>query len=1103
MSKKSKFLPPLWTRDGLNYPNPGSWSRNVSFNKLAILARNLDTSRSKDHPDKLYSVPTPWARLLLFETALYDKNHPAHAEVQSQWRGLLGLVGLANVLGLGEKLRSVPFDLSAQRDGDLKNAFRELRPRHPSGERDLEQGKWDSFGLIFLDHALLGGTSPRTLIFTGIAHQCPPSIPFRTPQGRLADPAEYYRGRDPLFLDVLRQWIDHLKATISQDDKIIRWLGQSLSDANAQPESRYEKLIVALDDWLEDIGPTEGAVELVLAALGGLPFPYDFIRHVEGAKIPRKSDLFFDGRDNLILGYRPGNSQGRGSQLVDAHDNRLAGQPVTVWPGHQVAAGQPLPQNFDFLPADVRVVRDPAEELFEDLLIEVEVFDPKAASCLTLNNKTYLLPFRQEVVKLFSEAELAKIVRQTTIRQLDSATIRVEAKFPLGRGWNVKAFRDYRLDEHVVDSESHATQYLAMWPDFVCEGKDDADRPYFGHYFYYTSPGGMDQVEFAPLREDVLQRSIPEQGRTWYMSPEPLRGFVGSLGDKRGLLLINNRAALRPTRHWKVGVDFGSTHTSVFYREVQRADGDNWVDVRDRQITPLVIEPRVRILTRGEAFDIQGNFFPYRTVTQARPGGEPTGEAALTTQLSMPLGNAEYHADDWLPREGLVFLGSLLDGEPVNLETDLKWNIDRNNHTTSAFLRSLLIMVEAEAVSRGARIARVAHAFPTAFPDELEIKHSREWEAVSRCVGVPVDNDPISEAVATCRHLWKQQEAMPTANIIALDVGGSTTDIAIWFDETLQSQESVKIAAGAASRYVESPAAAGFRQWLLKKLSEDEPFKTQRFFPSNFPAKELNRRKYHAALKRLSENRHMESFVKLVQVSARNNADVRQFLSPVVLIFGAISYFAGLLTRKIGYGEEKKYYLYFCGRGGQLLLWIPEGREFVQEMFEVGVAGPHAPASAASKSAARVSDYPKEEVGRGLLIEGQFEVGRGGGPGGMFAEAGATVTVGEQGYGELPWHGNLGYEELLRAKDNVPPQERMTLFRHFVQIFSSTPRTRDIAAKLRLAEHFHSVNFRDALRQRLADNLRGGNDRALIEPLFITEAKVLIELVAGQQGLFD
>ncbi len=88
MERIPKFLSPLITRDGLNYEKPGQWKRDVGLNKLETLARNLDTSRSKNHPDKLYSVPTPWARLLLFESALYDKDHPAHLEVRNEWRGM-------------------------------------------------------------------------------------------------------------------------------------------------------------------------------------------------------------------------------------------------------------------------------------------------------------------------------------------------------------------------------------------------------------------------------------------------------------------------------------------------------------------------------------------------------------------------------------------------------------------------------------------------------------------------------------------------------------------------------------------------------------------------------------------------------------------------------------------------------------------------------------------------------------------------------------------------------------------------------------------------------------------------------------------------------
>ena len=174
----SKFLSPLSTRDGLKYPTPGSWY-DAGFNKLATLAKNLDTSKSKNHPDKLYSVPSPWARLLLFESALYDPNHPGHLEVRNQWRGLLGFLGLADVLGLAGQLAVRSFNLTNEPAGNLKRAFALLSPQHINEAGvDQEEGKWDKFGLIYLDDLLLGATSPRTLVFTGLQHKCPSTIPL-------------------------------------------------------------------------------------------------------------------------------------------------------------------------------------------------------------------------------------------------------------------------------------------------------------------------------------------------------------------------------------------------------------------------------------------------------------------------------------------------------------------------------------------------------------------------------------------------------------------------------------------------------------------------------------------------------------------------------------------------------------------------------------------------------------------------------------------------------------------------------------------------------------------------------------------------------------
>jgi hypothetical protein len=1098
MSSKSKFLPPIVTRDGLSYPAPGDWMQNVSFNKLATLAKNLDTSKSRTNADKLHSVPTPWARLLLFETALFEKGHPAHYEVRDQWRGLLGLIGLANILGLKEQIQVKPFNLRSESPGDLRDAFTTLRPRHLINERDQETDKWDTFGLISVNGNVIGSTSPRTLVFTGISHLCPISIPFRSLRGSLIDPAEYYRGTDSMLLSALRQWIQTLHRSIQMDQSFIRWLGERPTDPNAQPESRAGKTLNALQEWMNEIDDSEEQVQIVMSDHSRLPGRYQVIKHIHSAELTRDSDLFLQDRTNLMVLFRPHAD----SRLVDSHDNELTGESINLFSGHRITYGQSLPQRLDFLPADVTVIDNPVE-LFEEALIEIQIIESRNIVCLTLEKKNYLLPFKEKVLELFSRDELAALIQEMKIQRIDASTIRVELNLPLVKGRKVKVHKNFIQNQTIItnDKTDHPTQYVAMWPDFVCFEKNRDDKAVYDQYFYYTNDSqepGQVQVAFKPIAETIVERNIAGKGRTWYLCDKPIPGFIGSVSGKKGLLLINYNKIERPTKYWKVGVDFGSTHTSLFYREVEIQGDGTW---RGKgPITPLYLQPRVLILTQGEAAQIQENFFLYRA-TGGKAGQRR--EIALTTQLSMPLGFADYHRDDWLPREGQIFLGSILDGARTELETDLKWNSDRNNHTISSFLRSLLIMVKAEAIHNSAEIATVEHAYPTAFSDELELKHTEEWNAVERCVHVSVNPQPLSEAVAVCRHLWLEQRALPVANMIALDIGGSTTDIAVWSKGPLRLQESVKMAAGAASRYVEAPAMAGFCQWLVKKLSEDEPFKSHRIVRANFSAEDVaDRRIYHAVLKRLSENGQMDSFINLIKISGKNNPDVRAFLFPIVVILSALSYFAGLLTRKILSTTDEEFYVFFCGRGGQLLRWVPQGEGVMNEVFAAGIRGPDQ-TRPMPKAHIQISSFPKEEVGRGLLIERPLQVDVSNTAEGIFSEAAATVTVGESGYGELAWNGGLRYVDLERARDLIPPIESMTELINFVNTLILSPLTGDLAASYGLQQLIRQPLFRNTLSQRLSDNLTGGKDSALIEPLFITEAKVLLELVTGKRDLFD
>lgn len=1089
--KKSKFLPPLITRDGLNYPRSGSWMRNVSFNKLATLAKNLDTSRSKNHPDKLHSIPTPWARLLLFESALYDKDHPAHEEVTNQWRGLLGLIGLAKVLGLEHKLDVPTFSLPGEAPGDLKNAFDVLRPQHVMDGRDLEQNKWNDFGLIYFDGALLGGTSPRTIVFTGISHQCPPNIPFRSEQGRLSDPSAYYKQHDTQFLHVILQWVDHLIATVTANHSLADFLGEQPSDPNAQTESRHRQLLAALVEWKNDLAGETSEAVMVPAGFSRLPAPYDFVKHIDHIENGNGAggDLFLRTNNNLIVCYRPNND----SVIVDAYGNRVTGQALRIFGLHLVQPNQVPPVNLDFLPPHLKVIKDPLD-LFEDTLIEIDVIDSRAVFCLSVGKKNYLLPFKESFSEFFTAEEAAEIIRNIHVSQPDGTTIRVELTIPLVKGRSIRAHKDYRQENIANDNLDLPTQQLAMWPDFICPGEDKNGKPHFEHYFYYTNDrttaSKRVQVEFTPLGQDLLKRT--GKGKTWYMSKKPLPGFVGKVNDKQGLLLIKPVIEAPPTTNWKIGVDFGSTHSSVFRREVEQRDG-KWFGLKDSTIEQVTLRPRVKILTVGDAAQIQEMFFLYRASER-----EGVAEHAITTQLSMPISDAEYIADNWLPREGQVFLGSLLDTIPNNLHTDLKWNSDRSNFTTSSFLRSLLVMVEAEAIHSGAKIVHVSHAYPTAFPAALKNKQVEGWQAVQRCVNVPVDREPLSEALAVCRHLWSAQHAKPMANVVALDIGGSTTDIAVWSDGKLQIQESVKMAAGLAIKFIEG--APEYGEWFSEVMSNEEPFISSRI--NLQPPKTWNPRLYQAALKRLSEDGKMDSFIQTIKAAASTSREVRDFLSPIVLLFAAVSYFAGQLTRKAGLTQSGHFYLYFCGKGGQLIRWMPYGETLVSEMFRAGL---FIPASENQRPGVtiEISKYPKQEVGRGLLIERELDANQIHEAVEMFGEPQVKVTAAEDGFPGLSWSDRLTFEKLTQLIDQIPSPDKLGQLNRFVDAFASLELTKRIAQDYDMKEFSSDPQFKDYLRQRLSDNLRHGEGGALIEPLFITETKILIERMTNQSHLFD
>ena len=112
------------------------------------------------------SIPSMWARPLLFEIALYDKDHPMHECVVGEWRGLLAMLALKErqKFRLETKLITIP-DGDNGKTPEFLQALHKLLP-----ERTLDDAgtTWDKLYLILFKNNPIGITSPTTLVCTSI-----------------------------------------------------------------------------------------------------------------------------------------------------------------------------------------------------------------------------------------------------------------------------------------------------------------------------------------------------------------------------------------------------------------------------------------------------------------------------------------------------------------------------------------------------------------------------------------------------------------------------------------------------------------------------------------------------------------------------------------------------------------------------------------------------------------------------------------------------------------------------------------------------------------------------------------------------------------------
>lgn len=239
------YLPKLksGTENAVAVPaQEGVWNDEQAKTRLDNLAKAIETPPALH---RIYSIPDPWARAILFDRALFDDAHNLHRAILNEWRGLLAIIGLKQRRHF-DGLSIRPVSLKAS---DLRSSFgRVVSQLMPIDTELIDSATgWETF------YVFRWMRQPHE-------HNRPRAFAFTSPMTIVATGAEY---KDLLGTDevpwfdgtVLKDPTEHLAAR--ERKALAEWIHFVMSQISAFSTSvRRGRLIERFRDFANDLDRT-------------------------------------------------------------------------------------------------------------------------------------------------------------------------------------------------------------------------------------------------------------------------------------------------------------------------------------------------------------------------------------------------------------------------------------------------------------------------------------------------------------------------------------------------------------------------------------------------------------------------------------------------------------------------------------------------------------------------------------------------------------------------------------------------------------------------------------------------------------------------------
>jgi hypothetical protein len=833
--------------EGINLPLNNKWNKINNINALSNIKFTDDRTRSIKIDVK--SIPSPFARMLLFKNAFEDQFFPKELklDILEDILDLMEFIFLYKNTVYEKNFRVAKVKLSDYESGHLNSVNRDyIKTLNDLAEvyykdKDSKPEKYNQIDIIYLKNGnenydnILGGTSPYTAFFTPEEIKIDgEDIPgyfqkYKDPSGAVKRYHKKIDERNPLFLEFLKNF--YIKLPYSS-----YYFKQTLQEIFKDISVNESKQI----SLSSEVGDSEEMINRNIEIIPGLLYS------------------FYSGKSELSSFYklRP---------TIHPKDSNKADEdlPLVLVANrqeHEYYDEIKFPNDWDDillkartedtarenLPGTVKRYRwiYPSDDFFEDKLIKLPQSQSgekmyTGSSVAGDKNFQYMIPLRQRYFKYFKPEDVDKYLTFNIISHSDhdikTDVVEVRLKIPIegntrdGDYIMIKKIYSGDLinyDSYTEDSKTKAVikygTYAAVWPTLLNDIYNRDVRQiekYFLIQYEIANPleskwkntsffnykwvdNYFRMVEIKNNRdnsEDVIESYRDRLSKIYALRYPPEIIQMERIDGSKGMFLPRfneiQRDIANSTKVWNVGIDFGTSNTVIAVKELNDETNEiNLMPIYDRNFCQFYgNNPESKWELGEKSFNKVINMYFIPAKLGKENPSSPFGLEGKPFSTEVCYLSSLAYLDQPVLHSNITFKREITIDNFNAIKSNLKWseNDDRNKKLIELFFKELKLIIEKQATENGVSKDKIRYrySYPLSFdPDQKQSLDNifRQFKNIDP----PIDESQCSAKFFT--HLDDKGFAItnPTP-AVTIDIGGGTADIVGYVSKEVMFKNSI------------------------------------------------------------------------------------------------------------------------------------------------------------------------------------------------------------------------------------------------------------------------------------------------------------------------